>query len=304
MASAATVEEIQAAWSRHAAAIESIDYQCDQEWIESIHKDVIPNDPFDTPVDPKSKRVQITKRGTISFVKQGRQAAFRRHAEQWDFQLRHKKFVRQEFVFDGRRQLTVAGSRLGNIEDALEPHPAIVSSIELWPVWLAHWPHEQLRRYELFDPARMEITSKNVQCDGSPCIELTLKSTKRKAAAMVFFVDPAKDLHVVKLVQTFNGEPRMQFDVELVPDQKIGWRLSNWRSERADDEEPEGKFITNVVKKFAINEPIDDATFTIKFPVGTHIAENGRYFIQESDKSRREISEKEFGAQSSPPKAL
>lgn len=303
MTSAATVDEIQAAWVRHAAAIESIDYQCDQTWIESIHKEVTSNDPFDTPVDPKSKRVQITKSGTISFAKQGSQAAFRRHAEQWDHPSRHKKFVQQEFVFDGRRQIEFGSGPqfgLGHIEDAAEPPPAIISSVELWPVWLTHWPHEQLRRNKLYDPARIEITNENAECDGSPCIELTLRSTKKKQAAMVFYVDPAKDFRIVKLVSTFNGEPRMQYDMKLEPDQKIGWRLSKWRTEWADDDEPEGKFVTNVVKKCAINEPIDDAIFSVKFPVGTHVHDNGRYFIQETEESRREISLKEFGVQRGP----
>lgn len=291
----ATVEEIREAWSRHAAAIQSVKYECEQTWVESIHKKVVSGDPFDTPADPQAKREEIKKRGTISFIRYGEKAALTRVAEQWNYERNGPVIVRQYQVYDGRNRIQL-GERLASVEQASTPQHAINNSVELWPLWLAHWPADQLQRHEGFDLERMEITGDEVICGEAACIELTLPSEHNKESNYAIYVDPAKDLHIVKLISSYKGVPRLQFDVELIPDKEITWRPASWRSELANESNPEGTFIRNVVKNFAINEPIDESVFTVKFPIGTHVFDNGKYFIQEPNGTRREISEREFGA--------
>jgi hypothetical protein len=298
-AGAVTADEVRQAWQRHADAIQSIQYEFLQSRSEWIHKDIIANDPFDTPVDPKAKREEITRTGTIRFVKEGEKAALWRQAEQWDHDSDGPHEVTQRYSFDGARNANFSqgkGLGLGMIEAAKTPSDSLNNRVETWALWLAHWPSEQLQRHEGFNIDDLKVTGNEVKYGDAQCVELSLPARNRGASDYFVYVDSSKDFHIVKVVHKYHGAPRRQYDVTYVADEKIGWRVKTCRAELASESKEEPLVITNLAMTCEVNAPIEPAAFQIEFPVGTHVADDGSYFIQEANGLRRKISERQFGA--------
>jgi hypothetical protein len=89
---------------------------------------------------------------------------------------------------------------------------------------------------------------------------------------------------------------RREYETTYIANEKIGWRVKSCRAEIVSENKGEPLVIKNLAMTCEVNAPIEPAAFQIEFPVGTHVADDGSYFIQEANGLRRKISERQYGA--------
>lgn len=289
-AHAATVREIQAAWQKHSAAIESIRYQFHQSKTEELNK-TGSNDPFELP-NQFTVKDNFSLKGSITFLRAGEKAKVTRQAEQWDDEQQKPIELRQEFSFDGTQNMSDWGAGGGQIEDSSVPADSISRSAELIPICWAHWPEEQRNKFNDVSGEDLKLSDYTLSCGTTPCLEITAHSQKVPDSLKRVYVDTVMGYRVVKVNHFFKGDLRKEVSIEYNEDRTFGWSVAGFKSTYYDaDGKPELMYESKV-DACAFNQQVSDRDFLIDFPIGTIINKNGATFRQESGRELRKVQEK------------
>jgi hypothetical protein len=98
------------------------------------------------------------------------------------------------------------------------------------------------------------------------------------------------------VIYKYGATPKREYEVTYVADDLVDWRIKSCRAEVVEENRGEPLVIKNLAMTCEVNVPIEPAAFQIEFPVGTHVAGDGSYFIQEANGLRRKVSERQYGA--------
>jgi hypothetical protein len=287
-----TAEEVEAAWRRHADLIRSIEYsvlQSEEDW-EVIPE---PNAGGGDKIKIVAMR-QVT--GAQTFAREGAQVALARKMEWSEEGLQAPLPIRQRFWFDGSRNISLQEGTLISqavIRDAQEPSRELKETGHLAPLWLAHWPLEQLHQSEI-NAGELRVSGEHVEVSGRETLELIYPIQGSDRAINRIYVDEAKDYHIAKLIYSFGGVAYRTMEIDYVADDRIGWRPRTWRSTLLTETGHAEQVVKNVVTACSVNEPLD-GRFKVEFPVGTNVNDNGLFFVQGPDGEEQPMAPRDFG---------
>jgi hypothetical protein len=290
-----TVGEVLSAWKKHAAGIQSLQYECKYTRTEQINK-TGSNDPFGPEANAKKEPVDL--KGDLTFSVAGPRLACLRVAEFWDDEVYGPRIQTQRHTFDGNQNCDLYfGARIpmGFIKDAKAPSDSLANHVELHPLWLAYSPLEYLEKHRNLPLGNMRIAEGEQTYGDSQCLELSSEYGPNKDGTFVLHVDAERDHRPLRWSMFYKGMPRRETTLKYDPKDEVGWSLSEYGTSIFDQAGEVTLSIEGVVKKRRLNEALDKTVFTIEYPIGTQIMKNGGAFIQEAGKLRP-IEQKEFGA--------
>lgn len=142
-----------------------------------------------------------------------------------------------------------------------------------------------------FDPAKWEILKTDAIVDDVPCIQIR-EATDTVHRHHLLWVDPAKDMSLVRLETHFEGRLASRLAVKHRLDAKHGWVPESWEVFRYTN----GKLINSgvcVLVDLKRNEGVDDATFNLEFPPATFVTDyaTSEAFIVRPDGTAYEVTE-------------
>jgi hypothetical protein len=297
------VTRVVTAWETHEKSIESFQYHCDFEWIQDVNFEAVAEESlFGSPPDkdaklPDAKLPPVVSRSELMFCMDRGKFAAKLTGERWDIQKQMQVPNDWQACFDGvdAKWLLQAGSFphgyiavQGDLEKAL-----LSSNTHMIGLWLGYSPSTWLR-HKRFELEKMVVrSSEEVNDDGTPCIELMIPRAK---SVGLLYVDPARGYRPLKLIQKFEETIQVEHAVSYRDDAAGG--VSGWVSSYFDSGELSETY-AGKTKTVSINEPLDEKLFKIQFPIGTQITEEKagtrKYYVQEAEGHRKEISEDEYG---------
>lgn len=157
-------------------------------------------------------------------------------------------------------------------------------------------PKEVLQRIG-WSVADMSVEEDIVEVNGVKCRRVLIprKGNRWKS---VLDVKPESGWVPVQWQTWLDGKLTMKLSIRYGVDEKAGPVVKDWSYVRYNDVGDTEKILRGQVSKYSINSGVDDALFTIQFPVGTHVLEksNGerRYYRQDTD-GLKLIDQREYG---------
>lgn len=298
-----TIEKILAAWRHRQESIRSFQFECDVEVLR-------PKTSADTGVSHDSYLLSVS----------GEKMAFCKKSESRDVEANSKKTFRWKSVFDGtcgKSLVEGAPVALAKVSSGEQARYLLRRNLELFPFWYVHSTVSQLALVG-YDPKKIRISQIKSRYDGRVCIELTVvpsdKLPRPPAGVSVpcfrykILVDPARGFLPVRIRELQDGSVVYEASISYLPDDGAGWVASEFRASQFTVETSDPWQSWRVkVKRFSINQPLDDGLFAMEFPVDTHIVEGDnvfslvigpddrQFFIQLPDGKRRRISKDEYG---------
>jgi hypothetical protein len=294
-AQAVTVDDVLSAWKKHAAGINSLQYECECTRTELVNKSGS-NDPFGPEANATKEPVAL--KGDVTFSIAGGKLAVLRVAEFWDDDEKGPKPQTHRHVFDGKQNRDLyLGTRIpmGHINDAKIPSESLTHHVELAPLWLAYSPLTYLEKHKNLSLSKMRIAKEVMTCGDRQCLELSVEAGPNKNASFVLHVSATSDYRPLRWSTLVNGVPRHETTLKYDPKREAVWSLSEYSTSIYDSVGEVSLNIVGVVKKQWVNEALDKAVFIIDYPEGTHVMENGATFIQKAGKLQP-IEQKQFGA--------
>lgn len=307
-AQADDLQTIRDAWRKRHDAIKSFHFECELEETRMIW--VAGSDGlFDEPKDKEAGKEPIVLLSDLTFNMSKGKFAYVKEGETWDGPTSERIKNDWQTCFDGVQCTCFLKGRYCdsvNIEIGVDLRNSFCgTSIGTGPLRLWYSPSRFLSDIpDLLHGAKIsgqDITVRGVdnQGEGRKCIELTIPF---KGSDFVYslYVDPTRDYLPLKYISRKNGLTiRRETTVDYVPHDRVGWVASKWKQSYFEDSgELESSYVCNV-RNATVNEPIDEKLFRLEIPVGTRIAEkkdgHTKYYIQEANEKRRQVSEEEFG---------
>ena len=290
-AQAVTINELREAWQKHSASFNAIRYKLRQAKTEAMYTKAT-NDPFALPA-PDEVKERVSLKGSLTFLRAGDKTAVTRVAEFWDDQQGKPIERKQMFSFDGKQSSSYFGSLAGRIESTNAAGDSLNNSVELIPLWWAHWPEERLLHYGDVRFEDIRISKEILTCNGAACIELTIIPQTRPDSVQRIYVDPANGFRVVRVNQFYKDVLRRELTLEYENDENLGWNVASFKSNYFDQGGEPSFTIESEVHECEFNPQLTERSFQIDFPVGTLIGWDGKKFRQEENGELREVNAKE-----------
>lgn len=292
---AATFDQIREAWVRHAKAVRTLEYVVDRERTEVL---VIqgPEDPFSSPTD-KNVRGPMRLMAEVRFAVAGRQIACARSGKLgWNSEKQAARVGTHRACFDGTKSVVLLPGEhysMGQIQ------PGVIAQLnrafDLDALWLSYSPIRYFEAYRELNLKRTSITNGRFAWDGHELIELTVPFRGRQERVTRLYVDPSHGFRIARFLSLYKGVERREMNLSYAADPRDDWVLSSWRTAYYDDATSPTLIDNCVVRSCRVNEPIDDSTFRIEFPVGTQFTQDGNYFVQGPKGKRIQIKREDYG---------
>lgn len=147
-----------------------------------------------------------------------------------------------------------------------------------------------------FHADQLKLVKTDALVDGRRCLLLEERKAGKPLVLRNYWVDPERDMSIVRLVRTWGQVVDHQCDISYQKDPKDGWRPIRWKAISFGDE---GKVLhsgEDAVTDCNLNVPIPASSFEIDFPPGTEVFDrvNKRRFLVTPDGSEREILRREL----------
>jgi len=273
------------AWNKHASEITSIQYECKNARTEPISKNGS-NDPF---AEPNSVGVKepVTLNCDLTFRIAGDKLACLRVPEVWDDEVRGPVIQRHQAVFDGKQNRNlIVGGRLpmGHIDDSKTASDSLANAVDLVPLWLAYDPVTELERHRRLPLAKFQISKEEMSCDDCRCWALSAKAGPNADISVLLYIAATPDHRPLRWSKLYKGEERITMSLKYDPQATDTWALAGYNISILDSDGDESLAIEGVVKKRKLNQGIEATAFTIDFPEGAHIMQNGAPSLQKAGK--------------------
>jgi hypothetical protein len=306
----ATLEEILDAWQNYDSSLETARFKCAIERTESrelfpkpIGVPAIPG-PVDDDTEPVAQKLELSV--NIS----GEKVAYTRRGEFWEEDQLQLVQREQSFGFDGRQNWKFLGKAadprmvdLGKIERGEDVQASILDHIEMQAIWVACSPVDFFKHCK-FKVSEIQIAEKSEVHNGMNLMKLSLPPRNLRFGVEAIVdeippivrVDPERGYRVRSFeIGRKDGSVRLEITLSYNDNDKVGWRLDNWRTGLYSESGDPRVVVAGKVVEAIINEPVCDSLFRPVFPVGTHVRKFGKPFIQGPDGKLQPIKEEEFG---------
>jgi hypothetical protein len=276
------ISDIEGAWKRHDAAVQSIRYECAVKYTEQIDKNSS-GDPFGK-LSRGAKEESIELKGNITFSVAGDRLAFHREAEHWDYKAKKPALYTYRSCFDGQQnqELIPGVATVGRIETAKEPVDSLTKARELLPLWLAYSPPRFLKNSSYIAWDRARLIRSEVFCGDEKCIEISIPSKQGiEAPTHSIYVAAKADYRPMRYTSFYKGVLRREIILNYDQNEKISRKLTTWSTSYYTDKGRLVSRVDGVVRRCQLNPALDKTAFAIEFPVGTNVMKDGIDFIQE-----------------------
>jgi len=282
-----TVEEITDSWKKHAAATKSIQYECELTRTEWLYKGGS-NDPFGQP-PPGATREQVTLKGKMTFSIASPKIAWKREGEYWDDNSRSLRIQTHRRIFDGKQNRSLSinpRALLGTIEESAVPYLGLVRNTELDALWFSYSPTEVLTHPEAMAQLKWRLAQEEFKCGDSQCLQLSAQVQPRQDVDLLFclYVEVDGPHRPIMWTQARNGVPNFELLIKYEATDASEWRVAEFTTSSFGRDEKDEATVVGIVTKCSLNEPLNDAVFTIDFPDGTSIGKDGKAYIQKAGK--------------------
>jgi hypothetical protein len=279
-----TVDEVLSAWKEHSASIQSLQYECEYQRTEPINK-MGSNDLFGEGAN--AVKEPVTLHGDLTFSIAGERIGCLRVAQFWDDEAGGLTIRTQRHLFDGKQNHDFYGGRepIGVIENAKTPSSSVTNHVELRALWLSYSPLEFLKQYKI-PLAELQVAEEELTFDGSPCLAISSQAGPNHEMRFLLHVADTPDHRPLRWSMSYKGMPRRLITLRYDAAANDEWALSGYSTTTFHQKGGVSLAIEGVVKNRRVNEILDEAVFTIDYPEGTRVMQNGAGFIQEAGKLR------------------
>ena len=181
---------------------------------------------------------------------------------------------------------------LGTIFDS--PRYKEVRSSVIRPLLLAYRPLAEGTLH--IDLESFEILPDKVRVGEVDCVVLQQLDDGRGRVRESYLLDPERDFLLIRFFETVNEEPRFQTDIDYKEDPEHGWVPYRWKSIFMKGQ---GRVVSSqvaTVTQFALNTPISEEEFEIRFPPNTWVRDSraDKQYIIRPDGTKRPITKSEL----------
>jgi len=300
-ASFAVVEQVRESWESRPGKFKSFHYECKIEEVEMVSIEGGDGDFFfgGASVEQQPQNPTPPMSSDLTFSMDNSRFARTTSGDKWDRDIAGIRKGSFKACFKGNDyRILVDGGLLplGSVEDTNEPGDQLTVGTKLIPLWLSYSPISFLTDLQ-YKTANMTVRDHKEYHNGVECdvIEIPRKNPDWEG---LVFVDAATGYLPVRFVTSYRGTPRQDVSVTYKSNKSVGSIASEWKCLFFDGNGGLARSLSGKVTTALVNEPLESSLFELEFPVGTHIVwkkgEKKEYYIQDSHKKMRPISENEF----------
>lgn len=245
----------------------------------------------DSPVSPPADTTHVLTR---ALVIDGEKMLHSIAGESWSERVR--AFVPEKMisVFDGKRAKSVhikeeqtnAIHSQGFLHD--KPQHPDRGNVNLGPVMRHFRPFSPV--HGIFDPQKWTVLSTDAVVNESPCVRI-LEAGADGVNSREFWIDPSRDMALVRMVGRFGDRVTSQTDVTFKKAPVLGWIPESW----AVTSYANGKLSNSSnchLSDIRLNGDVAGETFALAFPSGTEVSDYalGKMFIVRPEGDYYEIT--------------
>jgi hypothetical protein len=297
-----TINDVHAAWVSRTAAIEFVEITC--EIVTTVIGDGVEGKPRER-LNPFAKAIPTTDRvlkATAEYAYENGKTAIKKSSD--IIPPDDPDTIAQQIfhaAFDGKTNASYVKQAgyltMGDIERSSTPSPRVATNLDFLAVSLWIEPSRVLKDSG-WSVGRMSLEKDLLETSGILCRRIRVPRGPRLTGAID--ADPKRDWTPVRWQTWADGKPSTVVTIGYRHDEGFGPVVSEWEITRYNEAGRHESTSRGRVIRYDLNRDIDDSSFTVKFPVGTHVVEKwrnrNRYYIQMPNDLLVPIKESDFGS--------